>query len=353
MARMPDIALLVPLLFPLAGAAALLLYDREGRPTGREPLPALIAGAVFIALVLIAERDWSQPEVLPWPTPAGFRVHPAILLDQFALPFAFVLALLAVATTISGMGVAGRKWSMAVLVWGGSLATVVAANPLMLLLSWAVTEIALVGSSLLIRNTRLLVYRLAAAAAGLAVLTLLLLRGDVAPGASLTGVLADLSPRWIWAFAALAALRMGIFPLHVPAFDWRDAPTAPLVLGRLAPAVAGIYLWFRSAGVIMTQLTAGEVIAILGGVAALVSALRMWGVRDARSLFTALVGFELGVVVVGLSFATPEMNMVAGLEMFNLALAGAVFGLAQFAGRWAVDRWSLGWARGLAVVAAA
>jgi formate hydrogenlyase subunit 3/multisubunit Na+/H+ antiporter MnhD subunit len=350
---MPDIALLVPLAFPIVGAAVLLLYSEERRRSAREPLPALIAGAVFVGLVLLTERSWSQPEFLPWPAIAGFQLRPAVLLDQFALPFAFSLALLALAATITGTGLTGRKWSMAFLVFGGSLATVLAANPLMLLLSWLVVDTALVGSSLLTRNLRLLVYRLAAAAVGLAVLLLLLLHGDAPPAANLTLLLADLPPRWVWTFAALAALRMGIYPLHVPAFSWRDAPTAPLVLGRLASAIAGVYLWFRGVSVILAQLPSPQLMVILGGVAALVSALRMWGVRDGRSLFAALVGFELGVVAVALSFATPEIDMVAGLELFNLILAGSVFGLAQLAVRRAPDAWSSGWARVLEVVAAA
>jgi formate hydrogenlyase subunit 3/multisubunit Na+/H+ antiporter MnhD subunit len=353
MAGMHNIVLIVPIALPLLGAGTLLFLGEGTRHRSRDPLPALIAGTVFAAAVLLAEHIPTQTEPLPWPSIRAFGSPPAILVDQFALVFVFALALLAIAATITGDTLGGQKWAMSILLWGGCLGIVISANPLMLLLSWIVCEFALIGASLITRESRLLMYRLAAGGAGVAVLVLLAIRAEGHPPANLQTVLAGLSPRWIAAFFAVGAIRMGLYPLHLASFGETDAPLAPLVLGRLAGALAGLYLWFRAFTAVRGLPPQIEYLAVVGGVAALISAMTAWGARGKRSLFSWLVGFELGVIVVAQGLAVPERSILAALEMLNLLLAGSVFGLSLHAIDGIEGCWTRGWVRGLGFLAMA
>lgn len=352
MVSMPNIAPLTMVVLPLLGAGALLLIGEGYRYRTRDPLPALIAGAVFAASLLLSERAPTQ-EVIPWPSVQVFGSRPAILVDQFALPFVFGLVLVAIAATIVGDNLSGRNWAMALLLWGGSLCIVISANPLTLLLSWVLCEIALIGASLLSREPRLLVYRLVAGGAGAVVLLLLARQAGSHPMVDLQTALAGLTPRWIAAFFAVGAIRMGLYPLHLAGFGQTDAPLVPLVLGRLATAVAGLYLWFRGFTIINSLPSHMEYLVAVGGLAVLVSAFAAWGARSERSLLPWLVGFELGVMVVALSFADPQLTMLAALEMLNLLLAGGIFGLSLYAIGSVDGRRTRGWVRGLAFLATA
>jgi len=353
MAGMPDIVLISPIALPLLGAVALLLLGGSNSDRGRDPLPALIAGTVFVATVLLPERVHTQPQPLPWPAVQVLGGPPAILVDQLALVFVFALTLLAVAATVVGDTVSGRNWAMAILLWGGCLGMVIAANPLMLLLGWIECELALVGASLVTGKSRLLVSRLAAGGMAAAALVLLAMRVDVHAQAGLQAVLASLSLRWIAVFFVIGALRMGLYPLHLTGFGETDAPLAPMVLGRLASAVAGLYLWFRVFTATHALPPHIEYLAPVGGFAALMCAIAAWGARTRRSLFPWLVGFELGVVVVAQGLAVPEPSMFAALEVLNLVLAGGVFGLSLYLAEGAQGRWARGWARGLGYLATA
>lgn len=353
MAGMADIVLIAPIVLPLLGAGALLFLGEGRRDRKRDPLPTLIAGTVFVAVVMLPERAHTQPQLLPWPPIQVLGSPPAILADRFSLVFVFALTLLAIAATIVGDTISGQNWAMAILLWGGCLGIVMAADPLMLLLGWIVCELALIVASLVTRESRLLAYRLAAGGAGFVALALLAMRSNGHPPPGLQMVLAGLSPWWIAGFFALGALRMGLYPLHLASFGETDAPLTPLVFGRLASAVTGLYLWFRAFTAIRTLPAQVEYLVIVGGVAVLVSAITAWGARTRRSLFPWLVGFELGVVVVAQGLAAPEVSMFAVLEMLNLVLAGSVFGLSSYIVERIEGRWARGWARALGFVATA
>lgn len=392
MAGMPDIALIAPIVLPLLGAGALLLLGEGKRYRPRDPLPALIAGTVFAAALLLPERASRQVELLPWPWAQLFGSRPALLVDQFALVFVLGLALVGVTATVVGNSLSGRSWAMALLLWSGSFGIVMSANPLTLLLSWLLCEAALIGASLMARESRLLAYRLAAGGAGAVALLLLTMRAEGYPPTTLQTVLMGLSPRWIAAFFAIGAVRMGLYPLHLAGFAESDAPLAPLVLGRLASATAGLYLWFRGLFIIAGVPFAAEYLVVLGGLAVLMSALASWGARTRRSLFPWLMGFEVGVIAVALGLTASQSTLLATLEMLNLLLAGSVFGLGLYAidgsrgyqktapsarprmrqrpedgplsefsetafthsrPGYAEQRWARGWVRGLAVLAMA
>lgn len=350
---MPDIALIAPIVLPLLGAGVLLLLGEGERRRAHDPLPALIAGTVFVALVLLAERGFPRAETLPWAAARILESRPAILIDRSALPFIFGLALLAVAATIVGDNLSGFEWAMALLLWGGSLCFVISANVITLLLSWIVCEAALIGASLLSRNSRLFVYRVAAGSAGVVALVLLTMQTAGLPATDLRTVLADLSPRWLAVLFAVGALRMGLYPLHLTSFDESDASLPPLVLGRLASALAGVYLWWRGLAAVANVLPQTEYLIVWGGLATLVSGLAAWGARNKRAFWPWIVGFELGIVATSLGFARPQLNVLAGLELFNLLLAGSVLGLSLYAIDGVDGRWARGWVRGLSFLAAA
>lgn len=353
MAGMPDIALIVPVVLPLLGAGVLLILGEGARRRAYDPLPVLIAGTVFAATLLLWEHSFPEPEVIDWPAIRILGVQLAALVDRFALPFVFSLVLLAIATTIVGDDLGGRKWAMAILLWGGSLTIVVSGNLLTLLLGWILCEVAFLGASVLSRESRLLLYRLAVGAAGTGALFLLTLRPMGSPMVYLHAGLANLSPRWIAAFFAIGAIRMGLYPLHLAGFGPGDAFAAPLVLGRLASAIAGLYLWFRGLATINNLPSQIEYLVVLGGLAALVSAFATWAARNEWALFPWLVGFELGVVIIDLSFATPKLTTLAMLEMMNLLLAGGVFGLGLYAIDRIEGRWVRRWVQGLTFLATA
>lgn len=352
MTGMPDIAPLALIALPLVGAGALLFFSVNYRYRARDPLPALIAGAVFAAALVLSERAPTQVEA-PWLSFRIFDGQPAILVDQLALPFLFGLALLAVAATVVGDNLNGRDWAMALLLWGGALVMVSSANLLTLLLGWLVCETALIGAGLLSRKPRLVLYRLATGGAGAAALLLLIMRAEGHPMLDLRTALASLSPQWIAAFFAVGAIRMGLYPLHLASMGPSDAPLAPLVLGRLASAVAGLYLWFRGLMTVINLPSQFEYVVVIGGLAALVSAFAAWGARTERFLLPWLVGFELGVIVVTQSFVTSQFAVLATLEMLNLLLAGGVFGLSLYTIKNVEGRWARRWGRGLAFLATA
>ncbi|MBS1252196.1 MAG: hypothetical protein MAG451_01234 [Anaerolineales bacterium] len=350
---MPDIALIVLVLLPLVGAGALLFLGEGNRYRPRDPLPALIAGTVFATALLLQERGPTQIELLPWWDIGLFGSQPAIWIDQFASPFVFGLALLGIAATTVGARLSSRNWATALLLWGGALYMVISANPLTLLLSWIVCELGLVGASLLTWNSRSLVYRLAAGGVGAVALLLLTKETAGAPPADVQTMLAGLSLRWLVAFFAVGALRMGLYPLHLAGFGRTDAALAPLVLGRLASALAGLYLWFRGLEAIHGSPLHIDYLIVWGGVAVLVSALATWGARSARAIFPWLVGFELSVIVVALGFAGPHFSMLASLEMVNLLLAGGVLGLSLHTIHGVEGRWTRRWIRGLSLLSLA
>lgn len=291
MASMSDIIVVAPIALPLLGAIALLSLGEGKRYRRRDPLPALVAGTVFAALVLLSERGSTQTLFLPWPSIQRFGSRPAVLVDGVALVFLFSLALLAVAATMVGESLSGRKWATAILLWGGCLGVVMSANPLMLLLSWMLCKLALIAASVMARESRLLAYRLVAGGVGIAILVLLAIRAHDHPPVGLQAMLVDFSPQWVAAFFALGAIRMGLYPLHLAGFGETDAPLAPLVLGRLASAVAGLYLWVRAFMTIRSLPSQLEYLVVLGGAVALISAFAAWGARSKRAVFPWLVGF--------------------------------------------------------------
>lgn len=348
-----DIVPLVLVGLPLLGAAALVFLGEGYHQPGRDPLPALIAGTVFAAAVLLSEHIPAQVDLISGAWGRIFGSQPAILVDPFALPFVFGLALLAMAATIVGDRLRGRSWAMALLFWGGSLFMVASANWLTLSLSWVVCEAALLGAALLARNSRLVAYRLTVGGAAAAILLILTIRAEGPSTVNLPAALAALSPRWIAALLAVGAVRMGLYPFHLPGLGERDAPLVPLVLGRLSGAMAGLYLWFRILTTMSSLPPQLEYLIVLGGLAILISALAAWGARNERSLFPWLIGFELGVIVVALGFATPQFTVFAALEMLNLVLAGSVLGLSLYAGHRIEGEWGRRWIRGLGIVATA
>lgn len=352
MAGMPDIALFAPILLPILGAGALLFLGAGNRYRVRDPLPTLIAGAVFTLTLLLPDYASADVEVLPWLDVRIFGSQFAIRIDEFSLPFIFGLTLLGIAATIVGAQMSGRNWAMAILLWGGSLCMILAANPLTLLASWILCELALIGASLLTREPHLLIYRLVAGGLGAVVFLLLARDAEAQPMANLQMVLAGLSPRWLALFLAAGAVRMGLYPLHVTGFTHSDAPLAPLVLGRISSAVAGLYLWFRGLPALLDSLPA-DYLVIWGGIAVLICAIAAWGTRSTRTLFPWMVGFELAIFSIGLGVTASPTSIIPALEMINLVLAGSVFGLSLYAINGAEGQLARGWARALSLLAIA
>ncbi len=357
MPRMPDIALVVCFGLPLLGAGVLFVLDGRGEYRMRDPLPALIAGAVFAAALLLPDRTSAQIEFLPWPSVRIFGSRLAFLVDQFTLPFIYGMALLAVAATLVGANVSARKWAMAFLLWGGSLLMIIAGNLVTLLVSWIVCELALIGASLMTRHSRNLVYRLAAGSAGAIALVLLASEVQGQPASGLQAHLPNLDQRWLTVFFAIGALRMGLYPLHLASIRETDAPSAPLVLGRIASVMAGLYLWFRALSSLDGFPVDADYLVIWGGLAVFISALATWGARGQRSLIPWVVGFELGVTVVTLGLTANltgvQSTLIAGLEMYNLLFAGGVFGLGLVIVSTTDGGWLWVWGRGLSFLAMA
>ena len=325
---MPGLVLIISLILPLVGAFVLLFLDvsSESAPR-RDSLPVLFVLTTFVATLSLPHFPLRWEQATEW-LPFGLDAPLVLATDAFRTPFLWALGLVGTATTLSGAAVSGRRWSAAILIWGGALIMVLADNLLTLFVGWLACDVGILIAALqadepLIGVLNRVVVNLVG---GLAFIGgALALRGQEVSG--LAQAVNALPPRWLALFLVAGAVRAGVYPLHRSAYPPLRGTLQPFALARISTVLAGTYLWFRGLPALQIQDTWWSFILLAGGLITLISGLLAWNSRGVEQLLPRIVAFELGVVLLNLGMDTHVARLMATLELVNVVLSVAVLGI--------------------------
>ena len=266
------IVLPIALLLLTAGT---ILFIRLIRPG----FPALwliaVLGSIASWLVMLFARIRlpANFSLLPWTSATIFQTSPGLLLDYSSWPFGFALSTLVLAVVLVSPGhlhlrseVINIAGSLAL--GGLGLVAVLAANPVTLLLGWAAID--LVELYILLRKqgpdelnrTSLQVFGLRVAGILIAMWTFVVGSRTAGFNTSFT----ELSPLAGVPLLLSIALRLGIFPLHVPHTDDESLRRGQGTLLRMVPAASGLVVLSRipSSAISTSTATWLGVFAIIG-----------------------------------------------------------------------------------------
>ena len=325
---MPGLVLATILALPFIGALALLFLDvpPSGEPR-RDSLPLLLVLTTFVAALSLPHIPLRWPEATQW-LPFGLNAPLTLRINEVRHPFLWALGLVGIATTLSGAATPGRRWSGAVLVWGGALVMVLADNLLSLFLGWLMCDVGVLIAALQNESLSGILNRVVVNLAG----GLILIGGALAlRGRGVSGLAQSVNAlpfRWLVLFLIAGAIRAGVYPFHRSAYPSTHAPLQPFALARVSAVLAGTYLWLQGWPALQLHDARWSLIVIAGGFIALISGLLAWGARNAASLLVDVIAFELGVILLNLGLNTHVTRLLALLELANVVLGVAVLGIA-------------------------
>lgn len=332
-----QISPLVPILCLLAGAflfelGALVRFRWLGL------IVVVTTGAATVAMLLLGRGLPATSLVLDWRPVTVFGSTASLRVDETAWLLGLTLLLTGFSVTLVWLAVPGqqplvaRGLTLAMLAVG--LGSVFAANILTLALCWGMLD-ALFCLSLLTQGGTASGWRaqLALGINGLATLAMwivvvLIEQDRVSPYWHL--VILPPTARVLMGLAA--ALRLGIYPLHI------KQPVEPVsepdrsILIHLVPAIAGLSLWARLA--VIQGLPDGNVWPMVALVTALIGGVQAWIQSDPRqSLPYLALGYGGMLILTAVVGKVPAAALAAGSASWLLGLT------ALFVGR--------SWARGV------
>ena len=226
-------------------------------------IAAIGALAAWLIMLMAGFQLPQSLNLTSWESQGFFSVSPALLLDRLSWPYAVALATLALAVILSDVARAPESdWSA----WSGSLVlaalgifTILAENPITLLLGWTVIDLAelLVLLSQVqesrVREKVVVTFSARIFGAGLLIMAVLVTRSL---GNSLSFEVIPSSASLI--LVLVAGLRLGVLPLHLPFIREVQLRRGLGTMARLVPAATSLVLLVRSAA---ATAESGEVIA--------------------------------------------------------------------------------------------
>jgi len=269
---LPALSIIALITFSILSPAAFLIR----RSMTHAWLVAVMGALVGWILILLAGFDlpYTIP-LLSWEPREILSASPVLLVDQISWPFAVSVATLALAVIVTEVA---REFEAELSSWAGSLAlaalgltTVLAGNPLTLLLGWSVLDFS--ESLILLRHLqrseerKQVISAVAARVAG----SILLLYGLVQASASDIQLNFENIPSGVSIYLLLAAsLRLGVVPVHLP--FWREPPLRRGIgtISRLTTVAASLVLLPRVASAGVQENQAG-ILLLLTALAAIYS----------------------------------------------------------------------------------
>ncbi len=264
--------------FPIALlilTAVAILIIRLVRPG----FPALwllaVVGSIASWLVMLFARIRLPANftLLEWSSSSIFQSSPGLLLDYSSWPYGFAISTLVLAVVLVSPGHLHQRSEViniagSLALGGLGLVAVLAANPITLLLGWAAID--LVELFILLRRsgteettkTALQVFSLRVAGILIALWTFVVGSRTAGFNTSFT----ELSPLAGVPLLLSIALRLGIFPLHVPYTADESLRRGQGTLLRMVPAASGLVVLSRIPSTAISTATATwiGVFAIIG-----------------------------------------------------------------------------------------
>jgi hypothetical protein len=221
---MMNFLVLLPAALLILAAVGIVLL-RQFRPgVGYAWLAALGASVAAVAAILALRGQAPLQLVVEWWQPfAGYSTPPALLLDERSWPYAFSLAVLAVAFVLTDAArlesrqSAPADWAVGLVLVGLGLLAVMAGNPITLIVAWTAVDLAefliVIPSSARMRMAvqTVTLFGVRVTATLLVIVAILLARWQSTPF-DLTPIPVSLALIMLLA----AGLRLGVLPLNIP-----------------------------------------------------------------------------------------------------------------------------------------
>ncbi|MFH1634386.1 MAG: hypothetical protein ABIG63_10315 [Chloroflexota bacterium] len=263
-------AILILFVLPLLILSLNRLHPRPGYQW------LLALGGALAAWVLVLFSRLQLPRIIPlieWKPETLFSTSPALLLDEYSWPYAVAVVTIPVAIFLTNIA-RGREikpgaWAASLAMAGSGLLAVLAANPLTLLLAWAIIDLA--ETVTLLRQVtgsdqrEQVVMATSVRVAGMLMLLVAMTKAQIL-GMTLT--FSDIPPEVSGYLLLAAGLRLGVLPPHKPFLEEQPLRRGLGTMARLMPAAATLVLLTRVATVGAPQnwepyLLAGAALAAL------------------------------------------------------------------------------------------
>lgn len=339
-----QISPLVPILCLLAGA---LLFELGALVRFRwlGLIMVIATGAATVAMSLLWRGLPATSVVLDWRPVTVFGSAASLRVDETAWSLGMALLLTGFSVTLVWLAVPRQQsiaacgLTLAMLAVG--LASVFAANILTLALCWGMLDalfcltLLMQGGSASGRRSQLALGVNGLATLAMWVVVVLVEQDRVSPYWHL--VILPTTARVLMGLAA--ALRLGLYPLHV----WQPVEIASepdrSILIHLVPAIAGLSLWARLA--VIQGLPEGDVWPTIALVTALIGGVQAWIQSDPRqSLPYLALGYGGMLILTAVVGKVPAAALAAGSASWLLGLTVLFVGrsLARGAGGllWAI-----------------
>ena len=217
----------------------------------------LAVGAGLSAWVLVLISRASGPvyiNLMAWESNTLFLASPRLLSDVYSWPFAVAITTLLVAVLLTDIArvpdIGPTSWGFELVLAGSGLLAVLAANPLTLLLAWAIIDLA-ETYTLLTQVTDSNQRERVVVSFSVRVVGMLLVISAIIR-AQIMGVALEFSeiPPEVSGYLILAAgLRLGVFPPHQPCLQEPPLRRGLGTMVRLVPVAASLVLITRVAAV--------------------------------------------------------------------------------------------------------
>lgn len=320
-----QISPLVPILCLLAGA---LLFELGAllRFRGLGLIAVVAAGAATVAMLLLSRGLPATSLVLDWRPVTVFGSTASLRVDEPAWLLGVALLLAGFSVTLVWLAVPGqqslaaRGLTLAMLAVG--LASFFAANLLTLALCWGMLDalfcltLLTQGGSASGRGAQLALGVNGLATLAMWVVVILIEQDRVSP----YWHLAILPPTARVLMGLAAALRLGLYPLHIrQPVEMVNEPDRSILI-HLVPAMAGLSLWARLA--VIQGLPDGTVWPTIALVTALMGGVLAWIQSDPRqSLPYLALGYGGMLILTAVVGKVPAAALAAGSASWLLGLA--------------------------------
>lgn len=339
---MPSFIVLT-IILPLVGAVGMLGLSLVSRIRPHTHYIALVALGLTIILVLTFR--WRVPiEEVPtlWQPSLLLGGTPTLQSEATTQPLALVLAL----TTFSALIVElsrtdnPQPWRTAALLGllAAGFATLWAANPLTLVISWASYDLLLAVGHIAAGGSQRIAIR------GLifgSLATLLLWGGTLASGdgeSSVLWSLMSLNNAQLTLWAAAGILRLWMYPFHLSAPD--ELGAVPSLAAFLLSPVTGWVLWLHLAGVNGGSLPGSTWVLTLAAITLTLGYFLAWSCRSPRCIvpWTAMGATGAALLAAGLAGESAVAVIVASSVAWVLGVTVLFLtdGLRQEAPWWSI-----------------
>ncbi|MBN1665979.1 MAG: hypothetical protein JW862_02785 [Anaerolineales bacterium] len=275
------VAILISLVVPFA---VLAIGRVRSQPGYQWLLSVIAAGAVWVLVVLSRLKLPQEIMLIEWYPASWFQEFPALLLDQYSWPYALAIVTISLAVLLTDAArtheLDANAWAATLALSGLGLLSVLAGNPLTLLLTWAIMD--LVEAWVLLervtanRDRERVVISFSVRVAGMVILVIAGLQTQ-----TMGQVLrfTQIPPQVGGLLLLASGLRLGVLPPHQPFLKEPPLRRGLGTMIRLLPVAASLILLTRTASVGIPT-TWKPVIIALAIVTALYSTISWLQARD-------------------------------------------------------------------------